>query len=155
MGFQDKDFSHQKLMRVLPLMRSPSLILFLLIHALLSCASNIYLHVSHVNTSYRGFPWVQSVNIFVLVSGNPQQNISAFGGGGYGKSGRIQQEQCIVWIPLQCGVPVAKRANSCSAAMVMTCKTGGSPSNGTPPKVDTHFRTRLNLRHSPSYRGRM
>ena len=68
--------------------------------------------------------------IFVLVSGNPQQNTSAFGGNG--KSGRNQQEQCIVWIPLQCGVPMTKRANSYSVAMVMTCKTGESPSNGTP-----------------------
>ena len=49
---------------------------------------------------------------------------------GNGKYGRNQQEQCIVWIPLQCGVPMAKRANNYSAAMVMTCKTGESPSNG-------------------------
>ena len=91
---------------------------------------------------------VQSLNIFALVSGNPQQNTSAFGGNG--NSGWKEQEQCIVWIPLQCGVPVAKRANSYSVAMVMTGKTGESPSNGAPPKVDTHFRTRLNLRHSPS-----
>ena len=95
------------------------------------CSSNI--HVSHVNTSYGRFPLVQSLNIFVLVSGNPQQNTSAFRGNG--KSGRNKQEQCIVWIPLQCGVPVAKRANSYSAAMVMTCKTGESPSNGAHPKV--------------------
>ena len=115
------------------------------------CLSNI--HVSHVNTSYGRFPLVQSLNIFVLVSGNPQQNTSEFGGNG--KSGWNEQEQCIVWIPLQCGVPVTKRANSYSAAMVMTCKTGESPSTGAPLKVDTHFRTRLNLRHSPSYRGRM
>ena len=67
-------------------------------HALLGCASNIHLHVSHVNTSYRGFLLVQSLNIFVPVSGNPQQNTSAFGGNG--KSGWNQQEQCIVWIPL-------------------------------------------------------
>ena len=40
------------------------------------------------------------------------------------KSGWNKQEQCIVWIPLQCGVPDAKRANSYSAAMIMTCKTG-------------------------------
>ena len=53
---------------------------------------------------------------------------------------------CIVWIPLQCEIPVAKRANSYSAAMVMTCKTGERPSNSAPPKADTHFRTRLNLR---------
>ena len=33
------------------------------------CSSNI--HVSHVNTSYGRFPLVQSLNIFVLVSGNP------------------------------------------------------------------------------------
>ena len=92
MGFQDKDFSHQKLMRVLPF-TDPDLI-----HALLSCLSNIHLHVSHVNTSYRGFLLVQSLNIFVPVRGNPQQNTSAFGGNG--KSGRNQQEQCIVWIPL-------------------------------------------------------
>ena len=31
---------------------------------------------------------------------------------------------------------MAKRANSYSAAMVMTYKTGESPSNGAPPKVD-------------------
>ena len=106
----------------LPLMRSPS---------------NI--HVSHVNTSYGGPPLVESLNIFALVvSGNPQQNTSAFGGNG--KSGWNEQEQCIVWDPLQCGVPDAKRANSYSAAVVMTCKTGESPSNGAPPKVDTHFR---------------
>ena len=92
------------------------------------CSSNI--HVSHVNTSYGRFPLVQSLNIFVLVSGNPQQNTSAFGG--YGKSGWNEQEQCILWIPLQCGVPVAKRANSYSSAMVMTFKTGESPSNGAP-----------------------
>ena len=36
MGFQDKDFSHQKLMRVLLLMRSPSSIDPDLIHALLT-----------------------------------------------------------------------------------------------------------------------
>ena len=90
---------------------------------------------------------------FVLVSGNPQQNTSAFEANG--KSGRNQQEQCIVWIPLQCEIPVAKRANSYSGAMVMTCETGESPSNGAPPKVDTHFRMRLNLRYSPSHRGRM
>ena len=113
-----------------------------LIHVLLSCTSNIHLHVSHASTLYRVFPWVQSVNIFVLVSGNLQQNTSTFGGNG--KSGWNHQEQCIAWIPLQCGVPVAKRANGYSAAMVMTCKTGESPSNGTPPEVDTHFRTRLN-----------
>ena len=146
MGFQHKDFCHQKLMRVLPLIIE-------LIDALLSCGNNIHLYVSRVNPSYRGFPWVQSLNIFVLVSGNPQQKTSAFGGNG--KSGRKKQEQCIVWVPLQCGVPLAKRANSYSAAMVMTCKTGESPSNGAPSKVDTHFRTQLNLRHSPSYRGRM
>ena len=64
-----------------------------------------------------------------------------------------QIDTCI--ISLQCGVPVAKRANSYSAAMVMTCKTGETPSNGAPPKVDTHFRKRLNLRRSPSHRGRM
>ena len=101
------------------------------------CSSNI--HVSHVSTSYGRFPLFQSLNIFVLVSGNTQQNTSAFGGNG--KSGWNEQEQCIVWIPLQCGVPLAKRANSYSAAMVITCKTGESPSNGAPPKVDTHFRT--------------
>ena len=111
------------------------------------------IHVSHVNTSYGRFPPVQSLNIFVLVSGNPQQNTSAFRGNG--KSGWNEQEQCIVWIPLQCGVPVAKRTHSYSAAMVMTCKTGESPSNGALSKVDTYFRTRLNLRHSPSHRGRM
>ena len=66
--------------------------------------------------------------------------------GGNGKSEWKEQEQCVVWIPLQYGVPVAKIANSYSAAMVMTCKTGESTSNGAPPKVDTHFRTRLNLR---------
>ena len=123
----------------LPLMRSPSLlILTCLIHALLDmpCSSNI--HVSHVNTSYGGFPRVQSLNIFALVSGNPQQNTSALGGNG--KSGWNEQEQYVVCILLQCGVPDAKRANSYSAAMVMTCKTGGSPSNGARPKVDTHFR---------------
>ena len=98
----------------------------------------------NVNTSYGRFPLVQSLNIFVLVSGNPQQNTSTFGGNG--KSGSNEQEQCIVWIPLQCEVPVAKRANSYSAAMVMTCKTGESSNNGASPKVDTHFRTRLNLR---------
>ena len=49
MGFQDKDFSNQKLMRVLLLIRSPSSTDPDLIHALLSCASNIHLHVSHVN----------------------------------------------------------------------------------------------------------
>ena len=41
---------------------------------------------------------------------------------------------------------MAKRANSYSAAMVMTCKTGESPSNGAPPKVDTHSQTRLNFK---------
>ena len=57
------------------------------------------------------------------------------------------QEQCIVWIPPQCGVPDAKRANSYSAAMVMTCKTGESPSNGATPKVDGHpFQTRRLIR---------
>ena len=71
-------------------------------------SSNI--HVSHVNTSYGGSPLVQSLNIFALVSGNPQQNTSAFGENG--KSGWNEQEQCIVWIPLQCRVPDAKRANS-------------------------------------------
>ena len=91
--------------------------------------------MSHVNTSYKGSLLVQSLNIFVPVSGNPQLNTSAFGGNG--KSGRNQQEQCIAWIPLQCGIPVAKRANSYSGAMVMTYKTGESPSNGAPPKVDT------------------
>ena len=80
--FQDKDFSRQKLMRVLPF-TDPDF---------------IHLHMSRVNTSYRGFLLVQSLNIFVPVSGNPQQNTSAFGGNG--KSGRNQQEQCIVWIPL-------------------------------------------------------
>ena len=45
---------------------------------------------------------------------------------------------------------MAKRANSYSGAMVMTCKSGENPSNGASPKVDTHFRTRLNSRHSPS-----
>ena len=91
--------------------------------------------MSDVNTSYGRVPLVQSLNIFILVSGNPQQNTSAFGGNG--KSGWNEEKQCIVWIPLQCGVPDAKRANSYSAAMVMTCKTGESPSNGAPPKVDT------------------
>ena len=85
-----------------------------------------------------GIPLVQSLNIFVLVSGNPQQNTSVFGGNV--KSGWNEQEQCIVWIPLQCGVSDAKRANSYSAAMAMTCKTRESPSNGTPPEVDNHFR---------------
>ena len=96
----------------------------------LSRTGNAHVHVSHVNTSYRDPHWFK----VVLVSGNPQQN-TAFGGNG--KSGWNEQEQCIVWIPLQCGVPDAKRANSYSAAMVMTCKTGESPGNGTPPKVDT------------------
>ena len=73
MGFQDKDFSHQKLMRVLPF-TDPDLM-----HALLSCANNIHLHVSHVNTSYRGFLLVQSLNIFVPVSGDPQQNTRRLG----------------------------------------------------------------------------
>ena len=59
----------------------PSLIL-IWFHALLSCGSNIHLHVSHVNTSYKGFLLVQSLNIFVLVSGNPQLNTSPFGGNG-------------------------------------------------------------------------
>ena len=53
-----------------------------------------YAHVRHVNTSYGRFPLVQSLNIFILVSGNPQQNTSAFGGNG--KSGWNEQEQCIV-----------------------------------------------------------
>ena len=100
------------------------------------CSSNI--HVSHVNTSDGGFPLVQNLNIFVLLTWNPQQNTSAFGENG--KSGWNEEEQCIVWIPLQCGVPNAKRANSYSVAMVMTWKTGESPSNGAPPKLDTHFR---------------
>ena len=91
--------------------------------------------MSHVNTSYGGSPLVQSLNIFTLVSGNPQQNTSAFGGNG--KSGWNEQQQCIVWIPLQCGVPNAKRANSYSAAMVMTCKTEESPSIGAQPKWTT------------------
>ena len=105
-------------------------------YALLSCASNI--HVRARESCYyimQGSPWVPSLNIFVLVSGNPQQNTSAFGGNG--RSGWNEQEQCIVWIPLKCGVPLAKRANSCSAAMVMTGKTGESPRNDAPPKVDT------------------
>ena len=42
---------------------------------------------------------------------------------------------------------MAKRANSYSGAMVMTWKTGENPSNGAPPKVDTQFKTLLNLRH--------
>ena len=68
-----------------------------LIHALLRmpCSSNI--HVSHINASYGRFPLVQSLNIFELVSGNPQQNTSAFEGNG--KSGWNEQEQCMVWIP--------------------------------------------------------
>ena len=109
-----------------------------LIHALLRmpCSSNI--RMGHVNTSYGGFPLVQSSNICKLVSGSPQQNTCAFGGNG--KCGWNEQEQCMVWIPLQCGVPDAKRANSYSAAKVMTCKTGKSTSNGAPPKVDNHFR---------------
>ena len=41
MGFQNKDFSHQKLMRVF---------LLTIQYALLSCASNIHLHVSHHHT---------------------------------------------------------------------------------------------------------
>ena len=86
------------------------------------------------------------MNIFVLVSGNLQQNTSAFEGNG--KSGWNQQEQCIVWIPLKCEIPVAKRANSYSGAMFMTCKTGESPSNGAPPKVaPIGLTTPLNLRH--------
>ena len=80
-------------------------------------------------------PLVQSLNIFALVSGNPQQNTSAFGENG--KSGWNEQEQCIVWIPLQCGVPMAKRANSYSAAMVMTCKTGEGLAMAHPRKWTT------------------
>ena len=94
--------------------------------------------MSHVNTSDGGFPLVQSLNIFKLVSGNSQQNTSAFKGNG--KSGWNEQEQCIIWSPVQCGVPDAKRANSYLAAMAMTWKTGESPRNGAPPKVDNHFR---------------
>ena len=83
----------------------------------------------------RGSPLVQSLNIFVLVRvGSPAEHLRV---GGNGKSGWNKQEQCMVWIPLYCGVPDAKRANSYSAAMVMTSKTGESPSNGAPPKVDT------------------
>ena len=59
---------------------------------------------------------------------------------GNGKFGWNEQEQCIVWIPLQHRVPNAKRANSYSVAMVMTWNTGENPSNGAPPKVNTHFR---------------
>ena len=96
-------------------------------------SSNINVH--HVNTSDGGFPLVRSLNIFVLLSGNSRQNTSAFG-----KSGWNEQEQCIVWIPLQRGVSNAKRACSYSVAVVMNWKTGESSSNGAPPKVDTHFR---------------
>ena len=110
------------------------------------CSSNI--HLSHVNTSYGGSQLVQSLNIFVLVSGNPQQNTSAFGGND--KSGLNEQGQCIVWIPLQCGVPDAKRANCYSTGMVITCKIGESPSNGAPSKVDisdaTEFKRTLIIR---------
>ena len=102
----------------------------------MSCSSSI--HVSHVNTSDGGFPQVQSLNIFKLVSGNSQQNASAFGGNG--KSEWNKQEQCIIWIPLQCGVPDAKETNSYLAVMVMKRKTGEGPSNGAPQKVDNHFR---------------
>ena len=44
-----------------------------MIHALLEmpCSSNI--HVSHVSTSYGGFPLVQSLNIEVQASGNPSK----------------------------------------------------------------------------------
>ena len=52
------------------------------------CSSNI--HVSHVNTSDGGFPLVESLNIFVLLNGNPQQNTAFWGNG---KSGWNEQEQ--------------------------------------------------------------
>ena len=132
MWFQDKDFC-QKLIRVLTLDEESITPDPDSIHALLAC---------HAQVHHTGIPTqVQSLNIFVPLSGKPQQNTSAFGGNG--KSGWNEQE-CIEWIPavtpLQRGVPSAKRANSYSVAVVMTCKTGESPSNGAPPKVDTHFR---------------
>ena len=107
------------------------------------CSSSI--HVSHVYTSDGGFLLVQSLKCLNWLSGNSQQNTSAFGGNG--KSGRKQQEQCIVWIPLQAGVPVAQRANSYSGAMVMTCKNWEKPwqwrtsESGQPFQNATEFKT--------------
>ena len=124
MGFQDKDFNHQKLMRVLLLMRSPFSTDPDLIHALLSCASNIHLHVSHGN-HLQGIPMGSKCEYFCTGKWeSPAKHLW------FWRKWQIwadQQEQCIVWIPLQCEIPMAKRANSYSGAMVMTCKTGESP----------------------------
>ena len=49
----------------------------------------------------------------------------------------------MVWIPLQCGVPTVGTTNSYSTAMVTVCKTGGSPSNGAPSKVDHEIQMQL------------
>ena len=38
---------------------------------------NKNIHVSHANTSYRGFPLAKSLNIFILVSSNPQEKALA------------------------------------------------------------------------------
>ena len=89
MGFQDKDLC-QKLMRVLTLDEESIIPDPDLIYALLRMPNSSNIQVSHVNTSYGGFPLVQSLNIFELISGNPQQNTSAFGGNG--KSGWNEQE---------------------------------------------------------------
>ena len=48
--------------------------------------------------------------------------------------GGASRNKCIVWVPLQCGVPVAERANSYSAAMVMPVKLGKALAMAHPRK---------------------
>ena len=112
----------------------------------MSCSSSI--HVSHVNTSDGRFPLVQSLNIFKLVRWEfPAKHLRVWGNG---KSGWNKQEQCIIWIPLQCGVLDAKRTNS---YLGHDLEDWGKPWQWHTPENGQPFQMRLNLRHSPLIEG--